>query len=120
MLTGPTRRWELCLTHRWRDVRVVDGYIDPNLALAHMTHNAAIIVLHRRLAYPPASSRAWLSALVSAASREACVMAAIKMNRIANRYLDASDGIPPHQFVFCLYIAGELFLSMRQPRGGLT
>ncbi|EFY94894.1 fungal specific transcription factor domain protein [Metarhizium robertsii] len=104
-------QWELCLTHRWRDVRVVDGYIDPNLALAHMTHNAAIIVLHRRLAYPPASSRAWLSALVSAASREACVMAAIKMNRIANRYLDASDGIPPHQFVFCLYIAGELFLS---------
>lgn len=41
-------------------------------------------------------------------------MAAIKIDKIAKRYLDASDGIPPHQFVFCLYVAGQLFLSTTQ------
>lgn len=91
---------------------MVNGYIDPNLTLAHMTHNAAIIVLHQKLAHPPPSSRAWLSGLVSAASTEACVMASIKMNKIARRYLDASNGIPPHQFVYCLYIAGQFLLGM--------
>ncbi|OAQ90003.1 C6 transcription factor [Purpureocillium lilacinum] len=80
-------QWELCLTHRWRDVRVVNGYIDPNLTLAHMTHNAAIIMLHRRLAHPPPQSKAWLSGLVSAASKEACVMAAMKIDKISRRYL---------------------------------
>ncbi|KAJ3494520.1 hypothetical protein NLG97_g4029 [Lecanicillium saksenae] len=83
-------QWELCLTHRWREVRVVDGYIDPNLTIAHMTHNAAIITLHGRLAQPPKQAREWLSSLVSGASKEACVMAAIKIDRIARRFLDAS------------------------------
>ena len=95
-------RWELCLTHRWREVRVIDGYIDPNLTIAHMTHNAAIISLHSRLAQPPRQARAWLSSLVSGASKEACVMASIKIDRIARRFLDASFGIPPHQFALCL------------------
>ena len=76
-----------------------------------MTHNAAIIVLHQRLAHPPSKSKAWLSTLVSAASREACVMAAIKIDRIARRYLDASAGVPPHQFMYCLYVAGQLLLG---------
>lgn len=109
-LTCELQRWELCLAHCWRDVRVVNGYIDPNLTLAHMTHNSAIIILHQELAYCAPSSRAWLSSLVSAASREASVMAAMKIAKIAARYLGASDGIPPHQFVFCLYTAGQLFL----------
>lgn len=91
---------------------MVNGYVDPNLALAHMTHNAAIISLHRRLAYPPTHTRPWLSSLVSAASREACVMAAIKIDSIANRFLNASAGIPPHQFALCLYIAGKVLLGM--------
>ncbi|PMB69044.1 hypothetical protein BM221_005630 [Beauveria bassiana] len=103
-------QWELCLTHRWREVRVVDGYIDPNLTIAHMTHNAAIITLHSRLACPPRQARAWLSSLVSGASKEACVMAAMKIDRIARRFLEASSGIPPHQFVLCMYIAGKVLL----------
>ncbi|KAM3541613.1 hypothetical protein ARSEF1564_005473 [Beauveria bassiana] len=104
-------QWELCLTHRWREVRVVDGYIDPNLTIAHMTHNAAIITLHSRLACPPRQARAWLSSLVSGASKEACVMAAMKIDRIARRFLEASSGIPPHQFVLCMYIAGKVLLQ---------
>ncbi|UNI13368.1 hypothetical protein JDV02_000118 [Purpureocillium takamizusanense] len=104
-------QWELCLTHRWRDVRVVNGYIDPNLTLAHMTHNAAIIMLHRRLAHPPPQSKAWLSGLVSAASKEACVMAAMKIDKISRRYLAVSEGIAPHQFTFCLFVAGQVLLA---------
>lgn len=106
-----TIRWELCLSYRWQDARVVDGYIDPNLTLAHMTHNTAIIVLHQRLAYPPVQSCAWLSGLVQAASREACTMAAMKITKLARRYLDVSDGIPPHQFAFCLFVAGQVLLG---------
>lgn len=104
------------MTHRWREVRVVNGYIDPNLTLAHMTHNAAIIILHERLAHPPPQSQEWLSTLVSAASKEACMMAAIKMNQIARRYLDASNDVPPHQFMYNLYVAGQFLLgSYKQP-----
>ncbi|OAA38501.1 Transcription factor [Beauveria brongniartii RCEF 3172] len=109
-------QWELCLTHRWREVRVVDGYIDPNLTIAHMTHNAAIITLHSRLACPPRQARAWLSSLVSGASKEACVMAAMKIDRIARRFLEASSGIPPHQFVLCMYIAGKVLLQWNTTR----
>ncbi|KAM3503578.1 hypothetical protein MY10362_004112 [Beauveria mimosiformis] len=109
-------QWELCLTHRWREVRVVDGYIDPNLTIAHMTHNAAIITLHSRLACPPRQARAWLSSLVSGASKEACVMAAMKIDRIARRFLEASSGIPPHQFVLCIYIAGKVLLQWNTTR----
>ena len=108
-------RWELCLTHRWREVRVIDGYIDPNLTIAHMTHNAAIISLHSRLAHPPRQARAWLSSLVSGASKEACVMASIKIDRIARRFLDASSGIPPHQFALCMYIAAKVLLCKLPP-----
>ncbi|ATY62339.1 C6 transcription [Cordyceps militaris] len=103
-------QWELCLTHRWREVRVVDGYIDPNLTMAHMTHNAAIVTLHSRLATPPRQARVWLSSLVSGASKEACVMASIKIDRIARRFLDASTGIPPHQFALCIYIAAKALI----------
>ncbi|KAJ6785235.1 hypothetical protein PWT90_05113 [Aphanocladium album] len=109
-------QWELCLTHRWREVRVVDGYIDPNLTIAHMTHNAAIITLHSRLAQPPRQARAWLSSLVSGASKEACVVAAIKIDRIARRFLDASSGIPPHQFALCIYIACNTLLRWKATR----
>ncbi|OAA69343.1 Transcription factor [Akanthomyces lecanii RCEF 1005] len=109
-------QWELCLTHRWREVRVIDGYIDPNLTIAHMTHNAAIISLHSRLAQPPRQARAWLSSLVSGASKEACVMASIKIDRIARRFLDASFGIPPHQFALCLYIAAKVLLHWNTTR----
>lgn len=104
-------QWELCLTHRWRDVRVVNGYIDPNLTVAHMTHNAAIILLHQWLACPPPqSTSSWLSGLVSAASKEACVTASNKIDRIARKYLAVSDGIAPFQFAFYLYIAGQFLL----------
>lgn len=39
-------------------------------------------------------------------------MAAIKIDKIARRYLDASSGTPPHQFMFCLYLGGQILLSM--------
>ncbi|KAL3965532.1 hypothetical protein ACCO45_002536 [Purpureocillium lilacinum] len=107
-------QWELCLTHRWRDVRVVNGYIDPNLTLAHMTHNAAIIMLHRRLAHPPPQSKAWLSGLVSAASKEACVMAAMKIDKISRRYLAVSEGIAPHQFTFAFLSQASASVLLRR------
>lgn len=41
------------------------------------------------------------------------MMAANKIATIAKCYLDTSNGIPPHQFVLCLYIAGHFYASMR-------
>ena len=104
-------QWELCLTHRWREVRVVNGYIDPNVTVAHMTHNAAIVLLHQRLALPPPQSASWLSSLVSTASKEACITAVNKIDKIARKYLAVSKGIAPSQFAFCLFIAGQFLLS---------
>ncbi|KID81441.1 Transcription factor, fungi [Metarhizium guizhouense ARSEF 977] len=104
-------QWEMGLRQRWRDVKVVNGYIDENLTLAHMTHNAAIIVLHRELAHPTPGCHAWLSGSISSASREACFLAAKKIDKLSRRFLGVRQGIAPHQFAFCLFVAGQVLLA---------
>ena len=39
-------------------------------------------------------------------------MAAMKIDKISRRYLTVSDGIAPHQFAFCLFVAGQVLLCM--------
>ncbi len=39
-------------------------------------------------------------------------MAAMKIDKISRRYLAVSEGIAPHQFTFCLFVAGQVLLGM--------
>ncbi|OAQ58312.1 transcription factor [Pochonia chlamydosporia 170] len=103
-------QWELRVAKRWRG-DTSNGDTDPNLTLAHLTYNAAILALHRTLAYPPDFTQSWLTERISAESRETCMMAANKIATIAKCYLDTNNGIPPHQFVLCLYIAGHFYAN---------
>jgi hypothetical protein len=101
------------LPHQWndsdvsRDVSVIK--MDPNLTLAHMSHNAAMILLHQHIAYPPAT---WCDAvkLPSACSAETCQLAAVEIASIADKYLCYMGGIINSQFAFCAFVAGRVLL----------
>ncbi|KAH7134946.1 fungal-specific transcription factor domain-containing protein [Dendryphion nanum] len=106
-------KWRLFLPPRWRNASVLnpDGIMDPNLTLAHMTHNTAIIQLHQSIAYPAPQLRACPVALPSIASAETCVAAASEISTIADQFLQQSTGITNPQFSFCLFIAGRVLLA---------
>lgn len=101
------------LPHQWHDsdvscdVSVVR--MDPNLTLAHLTHNAATILLHQHVAYPPAT---WCGVvkLPSACSAETCLLAAIEIASIADKYLRYMGGIVNSQFAFCAFVAARTLL----------
>ena len=91
------------------DVTRID--MDPNLTLAHLTHNASMILLH----YPVAFARSEWTAVVrlpSECSRETCIMAAIEISRISKKFLQ-NTVIPfvNPQFSFCVYVAAKLLLG---------
>ncbi|KAJ5612073.1 hypothetical protein N7510_005267 [Penicillium lagena] len=83
--------------------------MDPNLTLAHLTHNAAMILLHQHVAYPPAT---WCGVvkLPSACSAETCLLAAIEIASIADKYLCYMGGIVNSQFAFCGFVAARMLL----------
>jgi len=101
------------LPHQWhdsdvsRDVSIVK--MDPNLTLAHLTHNAATILLHQHIAYPPVT---WceLVKLPSSCSAETCQLAAIEIASIAEKYLSYMGGIVNSQFAFCAFVAARVLL----------
>lgn len=84
--------------------------MDPNLTLAHITQNTAVIQLHQCIAFPPASLQACHVALPSASSAETCVSAACEIGTIAQEFLQQSSGIVHPQLAFCLFIAGRVLL----------
>lgn len=83
--------------------------MDPNLTLAHITHNTSMILLHQHLAYPPA---AWgdIMKLPSSCSAKTCQLAAVETSSIAVKYLRYTDGILTSQFAFCAFVAARIFL----------
>lgn len=88
-----------------------DGIMDPNLTLAHITQNTAVIQLHQSIAYPCAQ---WLEngiKLPSAGSSETCLTAASEIGIISQQYLAQSTSITNPQFSFCLFIAGRVLLG---------
>ncbi|KAJ5299788.1 hypothetical protein N7476_011345 [Penicillium atrosanguineum] len=105
--------WKMFLPRQWndsdvsRDVSVIK--MDPNLTLAHMTHNAAMILLHQHIAYPPKN---WCDAvkLPSACSAETCQLAAVEIASIAEKYLCYMGGIINSQFAFCAFVAARVLL----------
>lgn len=84
--------------------------MDPNLTLAHITHNTAVIQLHQCVAFPLAPLQACLVALPSTSSAETCVSAAYEIGTIARQFLQQDNGITHPQLAFCLFIAGRVLV----------
>lgn len=86
--------------------------MDPNLTLAHVTHNTSMILLHQRIAYPPLE---WLEVvkLPTLSSAETCEAAASETANIAQKYLDnsPSQGIVDSQFAFCVFVSARVLLG---------
>jgi hypothetical protein len=102
------------LPQKWKDSNVSrderEIKMDPNLTLAHITHNTSMILLHQHLAYPPAE---WdeIMKLPSSCSAETCQLAAVETASIAEKYLRYTDGILTSQFAFCTFVAARVFLG---------
>jgi hypothetical protein len=86
--------------------------MDPNLTLAHITHNASMILLHQPIAFPP-HDWTFRSRLPSSCSAETCQQAAVEIATITEQYLVVSPATFPlyPQFAFCVYVAARLLLA---------
>lgn len=111
-------QWKIFLPERWREACALneDGNMDPNLTLAHITHNVAVILLHQGIAYPSAEWQAVLPTigvrLPSASSAETCFIAATEVVTIVERFLRDNPVILTNpQFAFCLFICGRMMLA---------
>lgn len=101
------------MPQKWREASVLngDGVMDPNLTLAHITHNTAVILLHQGIAYPPPHWRNCPIKLPSASSAETCLDAASEIATIGRQFLSISPIFTNPQFSFCLFIAGRMILT---------
>lgn len=86
--------------------------MDPNLTLAHITHNTSMILLHQCIAYPRANLVEKLR-LASVASAETCQRAASETANIVQKYLQYTPfvGIVNAQFSFCTFISARVMLG---------
>jgi hypothetical protein len=85
--------------------------MDTNLTLAHMTHNASMILLHQHVAYPH-EGLSELVRLPSDCSADTCQHAATETANITQKYLKyAESDIVPAQFAFCAFIAARVLLG---------
>jgi hypothetical protein len=111
-------QWKIFLPPRWKDSNissdrtVVD--MDPNLTLAHITHNTSMILLHHPIGYPP---RGWndFVALPKECSVQTCELAAVESSNIVDKFLTHTP-IPfvNVQFSFCAFIAAKALLFEHQ------
>jgi hypothetical protein len=109
------------LPQKWKDSNISREpafiHMDPNLTLAHITHNTSMILLHQRIGYPPPDWREIVK-LPSFCSAETCQLAAVETANITQKYLKYTppEGIVSGQFIFCVFVSarvllGELLLS---------
>jgi hypothetical protein len=102
------------LPQRWKDSNISrDAFyvsMDPNLTVAHLNHNASMILLHQHIAYPPVD---WsgIVKLPSSCSAETCQLAAVEIASIAKKFLTHTEGIVTSQFPFCAFIAARVLLG---------
>ncbi|KAL0934776.1 uncharacterized protein CTRU02_209367 [Colletotrichum truncatum] len=107
--------WKMFLPQKWKDSNISRQpaliNMDPNLTLAHVTHNTSMILLHQRIAYP--ESR-WSSIvkLPSFCSAETCQIAAVETATITQKYLKYTPENSPatSQFAFCVFISARVLL----------
>jgi hypothetical protein len=88
--------------------------MDPNLTLAHITHNTSMILLHHPIAYPPKEWNDFV-ALPKECSVQTCELAAVETSNIVNKFL-AHTPIPfvNVQFSFCAFVAAKALLFEHQ------
>lgn len=101
------------LPSKWREACALncDGVMDPNLTLAHITHNTAVILLHQGIAWPPAHWQLCPVRLPSASSADTCLEAASEIATIGQQFLSFSPIFTNPQLSFCLFIAGRMLLA---------
>lgn len=122
------------LPQKWKDSNISRQptvvTMDPNLTLAHITHNTSMILLHQRIAYPPLE---WLEVvkLPTLSSAETCEAAASETANITQKFVDnsPSKGVVDSQFAFCVFVSarvllGSFMIPLRHPslyyfRGGM-
>ena len=108
------------LPQKWKDSNISRQpaliNMDPNLTLAHVTHNTSMIVLHQRIAYPQAE---WadLVKLPSFCSAETCQVAAVETANITQKYLKYTRATGPvnSQFAFCVFVSARVLLGKKPP-----
>ncbi|OBR07128.1 C6 transcription factor [Colletotrichum higginsianum IMI 349063] len=104
--------WKMLLPLKWQaNTARQSTRMDPNLTLAHLTHNASMILLHQLIAFPPAEwpFRARLPSVLSA---DTCQAAAVEIAIITENYLKHAPRAAPvsSQFAFCVYVAARVLL----------
>jgi hypothetical protein len=115
--------WKIFLPSKWKDSDISPDRtivnMDPNLTLAHITHNASMILLHHPIAFPP---RGWKNyvALPRECSAQTCELAAVETSNITNKFLaHTSIQFVNAQFAFCAFVAAKALLfdhqAMRKP-----
>lgn len=85
--------------------------MDPNLTLAHITHNTAVVLLHQGIAYPSPEWQSLPIHLPSASSAETCMVAAVEVSIIAEEFLRNTSCLTNPQFAFCLFICGRMLIA---------
>jgi hypothetical protein len=109
--------WKLFLPPRWKDsnispvMEVVD--MDPNLTLAHITHNTSMILLHHPIAYPPKEWNNYI-ALPKECSAQTCELAAVETTNIVHKFLTHRVVFVNVQFAFCAFVAAKALLFESQ------
>lgn len=99
------------LPQKWKDSGIsrkeFPGVMDPNMTVAHATHNVSMILLHQRIAYPEPDLIG--IKLPSSYSAETCQRAAVETADITWRYLETS----PKKFLVSPQLAFSAFVSAR-------
>lgn len=112
--------WKMFLPRKWKADNVTarpGSRMDPNLTLAHVTHNASMILLHQVVAFPLPEWDFFKHQLPSALSVDTCHAAAVEIEVIARNFLKCTEGREEEQsmplssqFAFCVYVAARYLL----------
>ncbi|KAF5020127.1 hypothetical protein F66182_7859 [Fusarium sp. NRRL 66182] len=107
--------WKMFLPQKWKDSNISRRptiiNMDPNLTLAHITHNTSMILLHQQIAYP-APQWSSIVRMPSAHSAETCQIAAAETATITQKYLKYTSQTSPvnSQFAFCVFVSARALI----------
>ncbi|VUC36515.1 unnamed protein product [Clonostachys rosea] len=107
-------RWKTLLPPKWKDPNVpppeTANILDPNMSLAHVTHNTSMIMLHQKIGYPDSKLKG--IPLPNFYSAETCHSAAVETSNITRNYLRHSSTcrpLSPH-WAFCVFASAKILL----------
>lgn len=101
-------RWKAALPEKWRSLKPTARGLDENAALAYVTHDTSVLLLHHNLAYPPAELLLlgqWRQSI------QICVSTAVEIATITEQFLRRVKIVVAPQFCFCAFIAGRTLLA---------